>query len=132
MVLMLAIVVNNNPYVFDWSLVRFRIRKKRITTARIVLPFECKPKTRFSFSKRTHSREEVIVKFLVWFGWLVWGRHSLLVFVIVECYFNEFMFWVFSVSEWSSWSLHCDNVLKPILLLWFLYSTHGFEYFLIK
>lgn len=42
----------------------------------IALLGECEPKTNFSFPQRTHSREEVIVKFLVWFSS---GRYTLLV-----------------------------------------------------
>lgn len=38
-------------------------------------PRECEPKANFSYSQRTHSREEVIVKFLVRFSS---GRYTLL------------------------------------------------------
>lgn len=85
----MMLIVINDSYVFDWSLVRLWIPFFKWTeTAKMESPFEYKPKTSF-LPKRTHSREEVIVKFLVWFGWLGCGRYSLLVFRFLECYFNE-------------------------------------------
>lgn len=77
--------------------------------------------------KRAHSREEVIVKFLVWLADLV--------VVVILCWFfvlwnvtstNHVSFLMFSVYN-RSCSLHCDNVLQTMLFT-FINITYRFKY----
>lgn len=111
------------------------------------------PQTKGQFaSKHTHSREEVIVKFLVWLGWLVFvmlfsfwlqvfALHScLLVVVVILCWFQPnylivaFFFAVLTYSfvlfvlcvRMKVW-LHFI-AWKCLKITWFVFVSYTFIY----